>query len=58
VVAVRVRDTIARIRARGSSGPSSNGWLGKSISEAPRGAQIIGIATETIDDDAVSNGKA
>jgi hypothetical protein len=58
VVAVRVRGAIARIRARGSSGASGNGRLGESISKAPRGAQIIGIATETIDDDDASNGKA
>jgi hypothetical protein len=58
VVAVRVRDAIARIRARRSSGASGNGRLGESISKAPRGAQIIGIATETIDDGDVSSGKA
>ena len=58
MVAVRVRDAIARIRARGSSAASGNGRLGEIISKAPRGAQIIAIATETIDADAVSNGKA
>ena len=58
MVAVRVRDVIAAIRARGSSGASGNGRLGESISKARRGAQIIGIAIETIDDDDVSNGKA
>ena len=58
MVAAGVRDTIARIRARESSGASGNGKLGESISKAPRGAQIIGIATEIIDADAVSNGKA
>ena len=58
MVAVRVRDAIARIRARGSSGASGNGWLAESISKVPRGAQITVIVTETIDDDAVSNGKA
>ena len=56
--AVRVRDAIARVRARGSSGASGNDWLGESIRKVPRGAQITGIATETIDDDDVSNGKA
>jgi hypothetical protein len=58
VGAVRGRAATARIRARGSSGASGNGRLGESISKARRGAQIIVIATETIDDDDVSNGKA
>lgn len=58
MVAVRVHDAIAQIRARGSCGASGNDRLGEFISKARRGAQIIEIATETIEAGAVSNGKA